>query len=153
MSRLMKQLQLFLQGSDASYGAIPYSFQSGELQFLVIQHNKGHWGFPKGHPEGTEQPLETATRELTEETGLTQFELLPTPMFTEKYEFKIWGKKIPKSVGFFLAEVKDTTTSLQVDEIQAAKWLTVSEAGQVLSFPQGKKILQLAAEYLEGQDN
>ena len=43
--------------------------------FLVIQHStesnevEGHWDFPKGHIENNETELETATRELHEETA------------------------------------------------------------------------------------
>ena len=51
-------------------------------EFLVIQHPtesndvKGHWDFPKGHVEDNETELETATRELQEETGIDNFKLI-----------------------------------------------------------------------------
>ncbi len=32
---------------------------------------KNLWGFPKGHPEKNEQPIDTAKREFFEETGIT----------------------------------------------------------------------------------
>ena len=37
---------------------------------LVIQQVKGHWGFPKGHVENGETEIETALREIKEETNL-----------------------------------------------------------------------------------
>ena len=37
---------------------------------LVIQQVAGHWGFPKGHVEQGETELETAKREIKEETNL-----------------------------------------------------------------------------------
>ena len=37
---------------------------------LLIKHNSGHWDFPKGHVEGEESEVETAIREVKEETGL-----------------------------------------------------------------------------------
>ena len=37
---------------------------------LLIKQTKGHWGFPKGHVEKDETEIETAIREVKEETGL-----------------------------------------------------------------------------------
>ena len=39
-------------------------------QVLLIQQTEGHWGFPKGHVEEGETELETAIREVKEETNL-----------------------------------------------------------------------------------
>ena len=35
---------------------------------LLIKQTKGHWGFPKGHVEKDETEIETAIREVKEET-------------------------------------------------------------------------------------
>ena len=37
---------------------------------LVLQQVAGHWGFPKGHVEKGETEVETAIREIKEETNL-----------------------------------------------------------------------------------
>lgn len=39
-------------------------------QILLIQNQHGHWGLPKGHWEPAELLVETAMREIREETGL-----------------------------------------------------------------------------------
>ena len=37
---------------------------------LLIKQTKGHWGFPKGHVEKDETEIETAIREVKEETNI-----------------------------------------------------------------------------------
>ena len=37
---------------------------------LLVKHNAGHWDFPKGHMEDGETEIETAIREVKEETNL-----------------------------------------------------------------------------------
>ena len=60
-------------------------------EFLIIQHStesnelKGHWDFPKGHVEENETELETASRELKEETGIEDFRL---GQFSDKHANK-----------------------------------------------------------------
>ena len=41
-------------------------------EVLLVNEGDGFWGFPKGRPEKDETLLETAVREITEETGLTE---------------------------------------------------------------------------------
>ena len=52
---------------------------------LLIRHRKGgHWSFPKGHVEGTETEVETAKREIKEETAI---DVLIDPTFRETVSY------------------------------------------------------------------
>ncbi len=42
----------------------------GEYYLCVLGDEAGKWGFPKGHIEQGEDPIECATRECLEETGI-----------------------------------------------------------------------------------
>ena len=42
-----------------------------DKKVLLIKQTNGIWGFPKGHVEENETELQTAEREVKEETGLT----------------------------------------------------------------------------------
>ena len=41
-----------------------------EGKLLLVKHNVGHWGFPKGHMEKDEIEIQTAIREVKEETNV-----------------------------------------------------------------------------------
>lgn len=60
-----------------SYGIIPVYKKDGDYYILCVKnHKSGDWGLPKGTPEGDEKPLETAKRELREETGIEDIEII-----------------------------------------------------------------------------
>ena len=57
---------------EKSCGALVYRItQNGQKELLFIKHRHGtHWSFPKGHMEEGENEVQTALREVKEETGL-----------------------------------------------------------------------------------
>lgn len=54
-----------------SCGVIPYRIREGQREYLIVLQTNDCWSFPKGHMEAGETEIETALRELYEETGLT----------------------------------------------------------------------------------
>lgn len=122
------------------YGIIPLKWVDEEWHVLLIKHVKGnYWAFPKGHGEGKEEPLESATRELLEETGLNIVKLLSSESLCEHYNFVARGEQIHKSVTYFIAEVEGVL-SLQKDEIIDAKWVPLVAAESEMTFKEGKNI-------------
>tara|TARA_B100000123_G_C25595456_1_gene368994 strand:- start:250 stop:660 length:411 start_codon:yes stop_codon:yes gene_type:complete len=120
--------------------------------FLLIQHSvklgeKGHWDFPKGHIEGNETELETAKRELEEETGIREFKLVDG--FKEKISYSIHKgpKVIMKEVTFFLA--KSLTKNVRLSsEHQNYKWLNFSSALDQLTYSNAKEVLVKVKTFL-----
>ncbi len=61
-----------------SYGVVPFRRVDGGVELLIghmggpfwSRKDEGAWSFPKGLPEGDEEPLATARREMSEELGL-----------------------------------------------------------------------------------
>ena len=53
-----------------SIGIILFFRSPRKIKYLLLKQHQGHWGFPKGHIEKGEKYIETAVRELKEETGI-----------------------------------------------------------------------------------
>lgn len=126
---------------DQSYGIIPLRFQNKQPEVLLVQHQAGHWAFPKGHPELNESPQQAAARELLEETGLQVERFLSSETFNETYYFTFKGEKFHKQVHYFLALVTGTVI-IQELEIQNSRWVHLEEAENLMTFSEGKKICQ-----------
>ncbi|MEB3272419.1 MAG: NUDIX domain-containing protein, partial [Prochlorothrix sp.] len=133
-----------LKRTDSAYGLIPvWTTPEGDRRYLLILHQKGHWAFPKGHAEPGESPLETARREVEEETGLTDLVIVPDQTFVEHYEFtqdKVPPVQIAKTVTYFLAHVQSTADGnpppivLQEAEVAQYRWCSATEAESLITF-------------------
>lgn len=135
---------------DKSYGIIlVLRKDNDEDEFLILQQWQGHWSFPKGHAEEGETPVETAIRELAEETGILDIELSKFPGIKEDYVVEHKGKKWDKTVECFMAFAKNKDVIIQEQEIQNYKWATYQEAIDTLNYENTKEVLRTAQKYLE----
>ncbi|MBI5797346.1 NUDIX domain-containing protein [Candidatus Woesearchaeota archaeon] len=116
-------------------------------KWLIIKYIGGHWGFSKGHKEEGEEPLETARRELFEETGIKAFYIVKDFQEKEEYFFKKEGKTVHKEVIYFLAETPETEAKLS-EEHTEYKWLDYQQAMNLLTFKETKELLKKAHDYL-----
>lgn len=140
--------------TDTSYGVIPfYKEEDGLKVFLIHQYgiNDIFWSFPKGHPEDSESPQETALRELMEETGL-QAELLKEPVLHQSYWFMYKGDRIEKFVEYFIGFTSDQKFTIQEEELESAGWFTPDEAMEQLTHDVAKETLRealIALQHIE----
>lgn len=126
---------------EKSCGAIVYRKFHGNTEILLIKHlNSGHWSFPKGHVEAGETEVETAHREVLEETGI---DVLIYPTFRETVTY--YPKRdIFKEVVYFLAKAKNHDFTPQEDEIAQIRWAEIDLAVQLLTYENDKAIVQKA---------
>ena len=101
-------------------------FEKKEL--LMIYNKKlGKWLQPGGHIEGDETPLDTAKREVKEETGIefnpigTKFMDSIEPIAVEKYETKIGPQIDIQFVG------KPINKTIINNEHNNAQWISLSK--------------------------
>ncbi|HSX11374.1 MAG TPA: NUDIX domain-containing protein [Chlamydiales bacterium] len=126
---------------EESFGVIPLSKASGRWEVFLIQHHRGgYWGFPKGHAEPNETPQQAAFRELKEETNLEPIHLLQEEPFTEQYNFMLEGRRIYKTVCYYIAEVSGEI-ALQKKEIHDGKWAPFPDALSQVTHQEGRAIL------------
>ena len=136
--------------TDASFGVVPIHEQAGSRRFLLVHHRKGHWGFPKGHAEAGESPQRTALRELAEETGITLCRLVETPKFIERYTFITKkGRRVDKTVTFFIGLVDDPAVTVQPQEVQDHAWLDAEAALGRLTFHEARELLGRVLTHLD----
>jgi bis(5'-nucleosidyl)-tetraphosphatase len=125
---------------EHSYGIIPLHKRKGVWHVLLIQHGSaGYWGFPKGHAEAKEDSKEAAIRELHEETGLNIRRFLSDEILEENYFFFFEGKRINKTVSFYVAEVSGKV-ELQSEEVRDSKWIPLTTAVNHLTYPTDQAI-------------
>lgn len=132
---------------EKSAGAVVFRKEKGTIKYLLLHHELGHRDFPKGWIERREELLETARREIEEETGIKDIEF--TPGFKEhiKYFFRWEGKNIFKIVTFFLAETKSKKVKISYEHT-GYKWLPYVGALKQLTYKNTKEILKKANDFL-----
>ena len=108
---------------EKSCGVLPYQIIDGQRKFLLVFETYSRcWSLPKGHIEAGETDVQTALRELFEETGLTA-KLDTTRVASIAYPISSFARK---QVDFFLGEV-DGTPHVRAGEIERYKWVTAEE--------------------------
>ncbi|XP_032252810.1 bis(5'-nucleosyl)-tetraphosphatase [asymmetrical] [Halichoerus grypus] len=119
------------------------------IEFLLLQASDGihHWTPPKGHVEPGENDLETALRETQEEAGIAAGQLTVIEGF--RMELNYVARKKPKTVIYWLAEVKDYDVEIRLSqEHQAYRWLGLDEACQLAQFKEMQAALQKGHQFL-----
>ena len=106
------------------------------------------WTLPKGTPDPGETVEETALREVGEETGLQVRILEPLPSI--EYDFVQDGKRIHKTVHYFLMEPIGGDLSDHDHEFELVRWVAFMDAGGLLTFPTERELVAAAAERIVG---
>lgn len=133
---------------EKSCGAVITRKENGRLEILIIHQVQGHWCFPKGHVEGSENEQETAVREVKEETGLN--------VILEEGFRKCTGYSpkpgVMKDVVYFIGHPKSGREKVQESELLEEKWVTLAEANAAVTFENDRVILRDAVAYLRERD-
>jgi 8-oxo-dGTP pyrophosphatase MutT (NUDIX family) len=115
---------------------------TGELQILLMQDAKNRWTIPKGHVEPGEEPGATAEREIREETGLQDMEVLVW-LGKVQFRYRRGHTLVLMSMHIWLVEGKGNTDKLHPEDwLNDIKWLPASEAVDKIAYDDiGKLIL------------
>lgn len=84
---------------------------------LLVKQTKGHWSFPKGHMEEGESEIQTAVREVKEETNV---DAIPdeTKRYVEEY---LMDNGNMKHVIYFVSKQASSNIKAQESEIAESR--------------------------------
>lgn len=133
---------------EKSCGAIIVRKNDDTFETLLIKMVKGHWSFPKGHVESDETEVETALREIKEETNL---DVIIDTRFREITTYSPCPGVL-KDVIFFIAMAKTNDVVVQEEEVESAIWVELNEAIDIVTFECDRQILKKAIKYVEKQE-
>ena len=126
------QEQFFISKIDSllrkACGVVPFRWNNGVKEYLILLQTNNFWSFPKGHMEPGETEEQTALRELHEETGL-HATLVSGKKAVSEYDMLPIARR--KQVVLFLGEVKGQMI-LQESEVLNHKWVKASELKEYL---------------------
>ena len=137
---------------DFSYGVVPiYKKTTGldEPYFLLIEQHGEFWSFPKGHKEEGESDFEAARRELFEEVGISDGNLIESEKFIECYSFQQKGITLDKTVSFYPFITDSLEVRIDKNEVTDSRWVRYEEAIKMLTFKETKAVLDQADNWLK----
>jgi len=131
---------------EKSCGAVLFMTHAGQRLYLVLHSVKGHWTLCKGHVEGTETELQTARREIKEETGL-QVSFIDG--FRQVISYQP-APQVDKDVVFFLASTDGLGLICQPEEISEACFMPFDQAMRRLTHASDQQVLMAAEAFVKG---
>tara|TARA_Y100000310_G_scaffold320549_1_gene377111 strand:+ start:610 stop:1023 length:414 start_codon:yes stop_codon:yes gene_type:complete len=132
---------------EKSAGAILFK-KNGEIEYLLLHYEEGHWDFPKGHIEENETDIEALKREIEEETSIKDVEIIQGFKENIHYFFRLEGELVSKDVVFYLVKTKIKRIKLS-HEHMGFKWLSFGESIDKLTFKNARNILKKANDVLK----
>ena len=130
---------------EKSCGAVIFRSIGGKWHVLLIRHEKGnHVAFPKGHVELGETEVQTAEREVQEETGLR---VKVDDGFRAENAY-MTRADTRKQVVYFIATADDQPLVAQRGEVREVRWEPVEKAPRRLTYAGDREILKNAYAYL-----
>ena len=138
-----------MTSQERSAGVIIYRLLGdgkNRAQYLLLDYGK-YWDYAKGHVEKGEDDQTAAHRELMEETGIGDVELLPGFSREISYFFRSKRGLVRKSVVYFLARVESREVRLSSEHV-GYEWLDFESAIERLGYATAKEVLRSANEFL-----
>lgn len=140
--------------NDVSAGVIIFHREPDGCRFLLLRSRltkRPLWEFPKGGTDKGETLLETALRELREETGLDSPDVRLLEGFEEREEYRFVTEEngrrvtIRKRVTYFLGEASKKDVVIAPGEATHFAWFPMNEARRKVRYAARRQLLDRAA--------
>jgi 8-oxo-dGTP pyrophosphatase MutT (NUDIX family) len=128
---------------ETSYGGVVVR---GTDVLVITPRGKPVTGLPKGGAAEGETGAEAALREVREETGVEA--RVVEPLGDVRYWYRRGGRRVHKTVHFYLCEFLTGSTADHDHEVDEARWISLQEARKALSYAGERALIDRALSKL-----
>ena len=130
---------------EPTSGAVVFRHdKKGGVETLLIQDAKDRWTIPKGHIEEGETAQQTAKREIGEETGLMNTEVLGW-LGKIHFRYRRVDKLVLMTTQIYLMRALGDTNAIQKEEyMNGIKWFGFHDALDAIEYEDIGKLMLLA---------
>jgi diadenosine hexaphosphate hydrolase (ATP-forming) len=118
--------------------------KDGGVEILLIQDGKDRWTIPKGHIEEGETAEQTTAREIGEEAGLKDVEILGW-LGKINFRYRRVDKLVLMTTQIYLVKALGDTNAIQKEEwMNGIKWFKFNDALDAIEYEDIGKLMLLA---------
>jgi 8-oxo-dGTP pyrophosphatase MutT (NUDIX family) len=122
------------------------------IEILLIQDAKDRWTIPKGHIEEGETAQQTAKREIGEEAGLTETDVLGW-LGKIHFRYRRVDKLVLMTTQIYLVRARGDTNAIKKEEwMNGIKWFKFNDALDAIEYEDIGKLMLLAMKRIR-QEN
>lgn len=117
--------------------------KKGDIEILLIQDSKDRWTIPKGHIEEGETAQQTARREIGEEAGLHDVDMLGW-LGKIHFRYRRVDKLVLITQQVYLMRVRTSGEEIQKEDwMNGIKWFPFNEALDLIEYEDIGKLMLL----------
>ena len=117
---------------------------SGDIEILLIQDSKDRWTIPKGHIEPGETAKQTAIREIGEEAGLKEVDVLGW-LGKIHFKYRRLDTLVLMTTQVYMVKAKGNTDSIRKESwMNGIRWMPFNEALELIEYEDIGKLMLLA---------
>ena len=134
---------------EVSYGGLVVRgrIEDGTAEFAaVVPRHRTALTLPKGGADADETGAQTALREVREETGLVA--AVRSSLGSVDYWYRRSGRRVFKSVHFFLCDLVGGDVADHDDEVREVRWVRIDDAPKALTHRGEREIVRRAVAAL-----
>ncbi|MBP9738682.1 NUDIX domain-containing protein [Candidatus Saccharibacteria bacterium] len=122
--------------------------KDGQVEILLAQDAKDRWTIPKGHIEPGETPRQTAEREINEETGLKEMDVL-NHLGKTQFRYRRQNSLVLMTMHVFLVRAKGDSDKLVKEEwMNGIAWFPFNEALDKIEYEGIEKLMLLGSKQI-----
>lgn len=137
---------------EPTAGGIVFRHGKKGVEVLLIQDAKDRWTIPKGHIEEGETAQQTARREIGEEAGLKEVDILGW-LGKIHFRYRRVDKLVLMTTQIYLVRAKGDTDAIKKEEwMNGIQWFPFHEALDAIEYEDIGKLMLLAMKRIR-QEN